>query len=647
MLKDSDNDLSITSSFQHMTAPSIESTNSWNTDTVTSANPKVVHRSAEVLPLFASEFEDEKTPMADNCCNSVPKPPTSFPGFTPSEGFDFAHMQLSLHHHLDSVFDRLSRTVTDKTDKILDETYRKLEALEDKFLRSSKTITRQDINGLKNEFETLGHDVHVNATNSLTTKKTIQAISKRLEEMDAKIANCTCKCNHTQADNELNKQNIQISQPSSMHPSAVGEWEQSYGSREVSYQGPVNQSGPYLSPRRRRQYSNLLQINGPTGINFGPQGREISEEYYRMGWQYPNIMTAVTTESDMSDQAVLAVYGEDDNLVKVSSIALEIEGPNGIFYNLPSFMSVDKDGHVVLKNFDEDGSPSSSGGGVSPRNIGPRQLTHEIPSLMSITDDGYIVIDTEMKDHAFSRESRILVGIRGPIGVLYELPTFMNTNGQVDIDHPGSGHALVQSSMPTSTQETSGNLNQSPLSTTLTMSNDHVETKRIADVNPPEKTPIPNGIRGPNGIVYEIPSFMSINEDGHEEIIQQEEPILPRVDVAPVGIRAPNGIVYKIPSFMSINENGLEEIIHEEPVLPQVNAIPVGIRGSNGVVYEIPSFMSINEDGLEEVNLQEEPILPRVDCVPHGIRGPNGVIYELPSFMTISMDGHAQIRPDH
>ena len=113
-----------------------------------------------------------------------------------------------------------------------------------------------------------------------------------------------------------------------------------------------------------------------------------------------------------------------------------------------------------------------------------------------------------------------------------------------------------------------------------------------------------NPVRGrwqtSNGVMYDVPSFMHVFDDGQMiiDIGDEEETLSGESEHLPCG--EPIATV-----IMHIDQNG-------KPVR--------GIEGPNGFVYELPSFMKVNEDGFAELIPKEDPFVE----TSNGFSNPTG-----------------------
>ena len=580
------------------------------------------HNSAEVLPLFADDAGMNPVAIAHESTipetNTVPPPPSSFPNYQASAPIGFAQAMMAIHHHIETSNDRLHRLVQDQNNRTHDELIRRCESLEEKIQKNGKGASKHDLNGLKNEFDILGHDLQVTASTGTETKRMIHTVLAKVAALDELLQNNSCKCapeiSQRSADQEGHMfrpennmffnghgaPNI-MSSPGYLHVPVQ------YNGNQFAHLGNSNSYGSFGTP----------QFHNQSPTNFEPRPREATEEYYRTSG-YPQMMRAEVPEMEIDKD--LTFFGKDQQC----TIPFGIKGPNGILYEMPSFMRMTSNGPVL---FDE--SPVST--------------STECTDNIAVADDNESLNQPESS-------AKLPVGIDGLDGIMYDMPSFMSydANGQIILDE---------------FDENGNSIDVSP--------NGHdevvIEDKSIAGVGKVAVAvgPAPTGIRMPNGIVYELPSFLHLNGDGQAEVAHDEESddaengdAVPQANQMPIGIRMDNGVVYELPTFMRLNNEGQAEVNLQDEVVADngvkaavsEGTVPVGIRGPNGTIYELPSFLRINDDGLEEVIQQDESgdredsaHTPSNDGVPVGIRMDNGVVYELPTFMHLNNEGQVEL----
>ncbi|KAL8802047.1 MAG: hypothetical protein Q9182_004060 [Xanthomendoza sp. 2 TL-2023] len=161
---------------------SLRSQNSW---ALSGNGNSFVHGStassaAEITPRFPAHARN----------NSVPAPPMSYPGFQPSAGSlppGLMHMELNLHHHLESCFDSLMRFTTDNADRMMDKMVRRAEESQEAIERGLKVL-RSEIKDISRELNSIQEEVAGAALADDRLKDSVGSLGKRLNELDEKVS---------------------------------------------------------------------------------------------------------------------------------------------------------------------------------------------------------------------------------------------------------------------------------------------------------------------------------------------------------------------------------------------------------------------------------------------------------------------------
>jgi len=138
--------------------------------------------------------------------NSVPSPPQNQNDFQRSGSISAAlsQIEITLHHHIDSSSGSLSRLITDKHDRAMDQTLRRLENLEDtvgKGLRNLKGEVREIRRDVSNLHGDLNHVVKGNER----ITELIEELKAKLQTLDSHVEEHACRCQssateHTPSD---------------------------------------------------------------------------------------------------------------------------------------------------------------------------------------------------------------------------------------------------------------------------------------------------------------------------------------------------------------------------------------------------------------------------------------------------------------
>ncbi len=126
--------------------------------------------------------------------NAAPTPPRSHPEFQPSGPMPagLAHLELTLHHHIENCFGSLSRLVADKHDRVMDQTIRRLENLEETVTKGQKN-GKGDVKDMKKEFSNLKAEVRNVIKGNDEIKDLIKALDEKIGKLEKKVEASGCK----------------------------------------------------------------------------------------------------------------------------------------------------------------------------------------------------------------------------------------------------------------------------------------------------------------------------------------------------------------------------------------------------------------------------------------------------------------------
>ena len=333
-------------------APSYGSINSLAPSSVYNSSAESVpmsasQPSAKPAPLFASAPEaidpDASNARVDNGFGHfVPPPPSTFPGYQPAAGPDLTHFGMTLHHHIETSFDRLCRLVINKHDSLGDELVKRCEHLEEKVYKSSKGISRADMNQLKREFDTMKHDLTVNSVAVNELKQMITVLTDKVTALDR---------------NDGNRQS-----QNTMVPTGGMGSETETGQQDNNPDTPTRR-GIGVSrnrPHNRRQSNQAAPIapiapNGPrqgnrggyhgrrsnAGANFA--SRRGSDNRYSQSEQFADpSLSEMSMPPDLRDHPAFQqqshfTYDDGSAPPMHGTQPMVHQGPNGYMYEMPSF----------------------------------------------------------------------------------------------------------------------------------------------------------------------------------------------------------------------------------------------------------------------------------------------------------------------
>lgn len=191
-----------------------------------------------------------------------------------------AHLELTLHHHIESCFGSLSRLVADKHDRVMDQTIRRLESLEEMVTKGQKS-GKGDVKDMKKEFSNLKAEVRSVIKGNDAIKDLIEALNEKIGKLEKKVEEGGCKGPSVATDTTGNeaessraqKGDIVHRRTESAHNGGNPERLQQYQSGASHSTSPRHQSGNSSKGRR----SNTMS-GGGAGSAAGSSRREYFTE---------------------------------------------------------------------------------------------------------------------------------------------------------------------------------------------------------------------------------------------------------------------------------------------------------------------------------------------------------------------------------
>lgn len=127
--------------------------------------------------------------------NSVPSPPHNQydyqrPG---SLSAAMARLELTLHHHIDSTAGSLSKLITDKHDKIMDQTIRRLETLEETVSKGFRNL-KADFKDIRKDIGSLKGECKDGEMSSDRVQELFKGLDGKLEALEKGVKEHSCKC---------------------------------------------------------------------------------------------------------------------------------------------------------------------------------------------------------------------------------------------------------------------------------------------------------------------------------------------------------------------------------------------------------------------------------------------------------------------
>ena len=133
--------------------------------------------------------------------NSVPSPPHNQHDYQRPRGMSaaMARLELTLHHHIDSTTGALSRLVTDKHDRIMDQTIRRLENIEETVSKGFRNL-KADLRDIRKELDSLEWEFKAFVESSDKFPDFIKGLDGKLEALGKGIKEHSCMCQMATAE---------------------------------------------------------------------------------------------------------------------------------------------------------------------------------------------------------------------------------------------------------------------------------------------------------------------------------------------------------------------------------------------------------------------------------------------------------------
>ncbi len=223
--------------------------------------------------------------------NSVPSPPQNQNDFQRSGSISaaLAQIEMTLHHHIDSSSGSLSRLITDKHDRAMDQMLRRLENLEDTVGKGLKNV-KNEVKDVRRDVSTLRGDVKNVVKGNERITELIEGLEGKLRILNSHVEETACKCQSgaighspSETDSDRRRRDTSHRRTESAH-GALGHSEQrkqhqgtasrptngarQSGTSSRGYRSRTNtlsgQPADRVSDERRREYfAELGAIKGP------------------------------------------------------------------------------------------------------------------------------------------------------------------------------------------------------------------------------------------------------------------------------------------------------------------------------------------------------------------------------------------------
>lgn len=264
--------------------------------------------------------------------NSVPSPPQNQhdyhrPGSTSAA---MTRLELTLHHHLDSTAASLSKLITDKHDKIMDQTIRRMENLEETVSKGFRNLKvdfkdiRKDVGSLKGEFEDF-------VKSSDKVEDLFKGLNGKLEALEKGVEEQGCQCQLAVAERSPSEPKSESQQRPTSHrrtESAHGALGQGEGRQQY-------RSGASRSSTSARHSGNSNRVHRSNTVNSQLCNRTSDERDTRREY-FTELGAARGPMPDLRDHPAYSgmqhgqsqIYGHDQNGVPPVLNGLPFQHPS-------------------------------------------------------------------------------------------------------------------------------------------------------------------------------------------------------------------------------------------------------------------------------------------------------------------------------
>lgn len=209
-------------------------------------------------------------PSSHGANNSVPTPPRSYPGFQPSGQIPngLAHLELTLHHHIESCFGSLSRLTVDRHDRAMDQTIRRLDNLQEMVAKGLKSA-KADGKDIRKEIGNLSMEFKENIKGSEEIRDLVKGLGEKIGKIEKQVEEGGCKCQHTAAEASGSDPEVPGGQQGNLaNPRTSG----SHGTSGQQERRQQYRSGASQSSSRRHQSQNSSRGRQSNGMSAGTGG---------------------------------------------------------------------------------------------------------------------------------------------------------------------------------------------------------------------------------------------------------------------------------------------------------------------------------------------------------------------------------------
>ena len=173
-----------------------------------------------------------------------------------------ARLELTLHHHIDSTARSLSNLVTDKHDKVMDQTIRRLENLEETVSKGFRSL-KADLKDIRKDVGDLKEESKDTLKSSDNIQDLFKGLDGKLEALEKGVIEHSCKCQLAVATRSPSEPEKERQQKVASHRRA----ESAHGAFEQGEQRPQYRSGASRSSNSARQSGKSEKVHRSNTVN--------------------------------------------------------------------------------------------------------------------------------------------------------------------------------------------------------------------------------------------------------------------------------------------------------------------------------------------------------------------------------------------
>ena len=241
------------------------SANSWASGT---RNNSFASGSAPVSALLPPQWPNHQL------SKSVPSPPHTRQDYQRPDPLSagLSQLDMTIHHHIDTAFGSLSRLISDKNDRILDQVIRRLESIEAGLSKNSKQV-RSDLKGINSEVGKVKAAIGSVSMNGESTKEVMHSLEGKLAALEKIIEENECCCQQIVSNQTMDEESDRKPR-SSTHRRT----ESAHGALGISQDCQMQQNGVSRASSKARTSNPNSRDRRSNTTNSLTNGTRVSEE---------------------------------------------------------------------------------------------------------------------------------------------------------------------------------------------------------------------------------------------------------------------------------------------------------------------------------------------------------------------------------